>query len=231
MREVRAFAAGPYSQALIQGDTLPAAEKQQIAQRVAGYTGLPVAYVLRSDLRVPPFRFQKALLGDVDETVGRYDGRFSGFDIDPIGADADTDPSSDAISTAFTAAFNSYVRDELKYVTSDEYVPLSFVVNQAWDWGRDGKTSPVSVSVLGDLAQAMTADRYLRVLSVNGIYDLATPFFATEQSLHHLGIAPALQQNISFRYYPSGHMIYVNPVAHAKLHDDLEAFYAATSSS
>jgi carboxypeptidase C (cathepsin A) len=167
------------------------------------------------------------LLGNEEETVGRYDGRFKGFDIDPIGADADNDPSSDAISSAFTSAFNAYLRDELKYQSSEEYVPLSVEVNQAWDWGRGGTTSPVATSVLDDLAQAMTADRYLRVLSVNGIYDMATPFFATEQSLHHLGIAPALQKNISFQYYPSGHMIYVNPVAHAKLHDDLEAFYAA----
>lgn len=231
LREVRAFAAGAYSQALIAGDALPAAEKQQIAGRVASYVGLPLAYVLKSDLRVPPSRFQKALLGDLDETVGRYDARFSGFDIDPIGADADSDPSSDAISSAFTSAFNAYVRDELKYETNQEYISLSRDVNRQWDWGRDGRKSPVATSVLGDLAEGMTADRYLRVLSVNGIYDMATPFFATEQSLNHLGIVPALQQNISFRYYPSGHMIYVNPVAHAALKRDLDAFYAATSRS
>ncbi len=226
LAEVRAFAAGPYSQALIAGDALPDADRRRIAEKVAAYIGLPVDYVLRSNLRVPPSRFQKVLLGNEEETVGRYDGRFKGFDIDPIGADADNDPSSDAISSAFTSAFNAYLRDELKYQSSEEYVPLSVEVNQAWDWGRGGTTSPVATSVLDDLAQAMTADRYLRVLSVNGIYDMATPFFATEQSLHHLGIAPALQKNISFQYYPSGHMIYVNPVAHAKLHDDLEAFYA-----
>jgi carboxypeptidase C (cathepsin A) len=192
-----------------------------------GYIGLPVDYILRSNLRVPPYRFQKALLGNEAETVGRYDARFREFDLDPIGAEADSDPSDDAFGNAYTAAFNRYVREELHYKTSDEYVSGSGEVNEAWKWARGSETSPDSTEVLGDLAQAMTSDRYLRVLSVNGIYDMATPFFGTETLLHHLGIAKPLQSNISFRFYPSGHAIYVNPVAHAQLRADMDAFITA----
>ncbi|MGP6156199.1 MAG: S10 family peptidase [Vulcanimicrobiaceae bacterium] len=229
LRDVRAYASGPYAQALIAGDALPSADRQRVAQQLREYTGLSLDYILRSDLRIPPGRFRKVLLGADDETVGRYDARFRGFDIDPLGADADSDPSSDATSSAFIAAFNGYVRNELGYRTGEEYVFLSNDVNRQWNWNRGGHSSPVAVQVIDDLAQAMTANRYLRVLSVNGLYDMATPFFGTEQSLHHLGIASQLQSNVTFRYYRSGHMIYLNPLSHATLHADLEAFYAATS--
>jgi carboxypeptidase C (cathepsin A) len=230
LADVRAFAAGPYARALAEGDAISPAERDQIAAKLHAYTGLPLDYLVRSNLRVPPQRFEKVLLGGENETLGRYDARFRGFDIDPIGADADSDPSSDAVFGAFTAAFNRYVRVELGYKTDDEYRFIAFDVNGQWNWNR-GHAQPVGTDVIGDLADAMTADRFLHVLSVNGIYDMATPFFATETSLHHLAIAPELQSNVSFRYYPSGHMIYLNPVAHAALKADLDAFYAATSRS
>jgi carboxypeptidase C (cathepsin A) len=171
------------------------------------------------------------LLGDSGETVGRYDARFRDFDLDPIAAEAERDPSADAVFGAFTASVNRYLRDELGYTTDEKYEFLSGDVNESWDWKRGEHESPNALDVGSDLAQAMTANPYLKVLSVNGIFDLATPFYATEYELHHLGIAPQLQANVSFRYYPSGHMIYLNPAAHDALKRDLDAFYAATSRS
>ena len=225
LREVRAYAIGTYARALELGDSLPNAERDAVAAQLHAYTGLPLDYILRSKLRIPPERFEKTLLGDRAETIGRYDSRFNAFDIDPIGSDADTDPSSDAVFGAFTASFNAYVRNELGYKTDDEYKFLAFDVNRAWNWNRGSRSEPVATDVIGDLGDAMAGDRYLRVFSVNGLYDLATPFFATETALYHLGIASQLQKNVSFAYYPSGHMIYLNPVAHAALKNDLDAFY------
>jgi carboxypeptidase C (cathepsin A) len=180
---------------------------------------------VRSNLRVQPGRFEKQLLGDEERTIGRYDGRFSNFDLDPIASSAETDPSSDAVFGAFTAAFNTYVREELGYKTDATYEFLSGAVNGAWNFKRSGSDDANAVNVSNDLQAAMTANPYLRVFSANGIYDLATPFFATEYSLAHLGLPPELQSHISFGYYPAGHMIYVNPVAHAALVHDLTAFY------
>ncbi len=226
LAQVRTFAEGPFLAALAQGDRLPAAEKARIAAQLHDYTGLPTDYILRSDLRVDPSRFEKELLGPERETVGRYDARFRAFDLDPIASEAEVDPSSDAIFAAFTAAFNRYVRQELNYKTDDKYEFLSYDVNRAWEWNPGGHATPVAVDVDDDLARAMTSNRYLRVFSANGLYDLATPFFNTEYSLGHLGIAKPLQSNISYGYYPAGHMIYLNPVAHAALKRDLDAFYA-----
>jgi carboxypeptidase C (cathepsin A) len=65
----------------------------------------------------------------------------------------------------------------------------------------------------------------LKVLSANGYFDLATPFFATETDLSHMLLEPALRPNLSFTYYPSGHMVYLNTDALAKLKSDVAAFY------
>jgi carboxypeptidase C (cathepsin A) len=225
LASVRAYARGEYAHALSAGAALPAAERDEVARQLHAFTGLPVDYLVRSNLRVPPERFEKQLLGDEARTVGRYDGRFSNFDLDPIADSADTDPSSDAVFGAFTAAFNTYVRDELGYKSDAKYEFLSGAVNGAWNFKRSGSNDANAVDVSDDLQAAMTANPYLRVFSANGIYDLATPFFATEYSLAHLGLAPELQSHISFGYYPAGHMIYVNPVAHAALVHDLATFY------
>ncbi len=223
LASVRSFASGPYASALARGASLPKPERDAIAAQLATYTGLPVDYLERSNLRVPPERFEKTLLGPGERTVGRYDARFSAFDLDPIADSAEFDPSSDAIFAAFTASFNRYVREELHYRTEAEYMFLSYDVNKAWDFKR--KDANTFVDVSGDLATALTQNSYLRVFSANGLYDLATPFFATEYSLLHLGINPALQSHIGYGYYPSGHMVYLNPVAHAALARDLAAFY------
>ncbi len=227
LRDVRAFAIGPYANALAQGDRLARADRDRIANQLHEYTGLPVAYIERSNLRVPPGRFEKELLGDQALTIGRYDARFSGFDLDPIAAGAEYDPASNAVFGAFTAAFNRYVREELHYRTDKKYEFLSYDVNKAWDFKREGGREASGLDVTDDLGAALTADPYLRVISVNGLYDLATPFFGTEYSIAHLGIQPPLQSHVSFRYYPSGHMIYLNPVAHDALKRDLDAFYTA----
>ncbi len=225
LQNVRTFAQGPYMNALSKGASLTRSERDAIVQQLHADTGLPVEYLVRAQLRVDPERFEKQLLASSDETIGRYDGRFKSFDVDPAGDSADTDPSSDAVFGAFTAAFNRYVREELHYRSDAKYEFLSFDVNRQWQWHRTDRGSPSAVNVSSDLRDAMTANPYLRVFSANGIYDLATPFFATEYSLAHLGINPALQPHITFGYYPAGHMIYLNPVAHAALKADLARFY------
>ncbi len=225
LQQARTFAEGPFANALAQGSNLSAADRSRIAQELHAYIGLPVSYLEESNLRVPPERFEKQLLGDQDKTIGRFDGRFSQYDLDPVAASGDSDPTANAILPAFTTSFNRYLRDELQYRSDSQYQFIHSSVNREFDYGRG---FDLSMEVTGDLAEAMTNNSYLRVFSANGLYDLATPFFATEYTLAHLGINPALQSHITFGYYPSGHMIYLNPVARAALAADLRAFYATT---
>jgi len=238
LNEVRAFARGPYAEALAQGHNLPQAQVDAIAARMAGYTGLSVQFIKEANLRVSPVRFRKELMRDQRMILGRYDARFEGTDIDAAGENPGYDPSGTGVSGAFVSSFHDYLERELKYVSKETYYPHGPNVNQLWDHshrppasggagGGQGAAQPLrDIYVAGDLADAMRKDPHLKVFSVNGLFDLATPFFITEFDLAHMELEPKLRQNIEFAYYPSGHMIYLNVDALKQLKTDLARFYA-----
>jgi carboxypeptidase C (cathepsin A) len=191
-----------------------------------------VSYLKEANLRVDPSRFRKELLRDERRTVGRYDGRFEGIDFDAAGERPASDPSDTAIAGAFTAAFNSYLADELNYTHDTPYqVSSSDFSSRTWDFKHKlpeylGRNTPFALAyVVDDLAQAMRDNPRLMVLSANGYFDLATPFFATERDLNHMELDPTLRTNVTFRYYPSGHMVYLNPDARKTFRADLASFY------
>lgn len=228
--EVRAFARGPYASALLRGDQLDTTTRHEVIAQLHRYTGLDEAYVDRADLRLDPTRFEKELERGGRRLTGRLDGRFTGFDIDRNSDSPAYDPTLDAaIQAAFVSEFNRYVADDLRFHADERYLPFNYgEVGTAWKMTRDASDvglGNVSLpNVLPDLAQALTRNPSLRVFSANGYYDLATPFFGTEIALHHLGIDPALRSHVSYGYYPSGHMIYLDPASRRKLRTDIEAF-------
>jgi carboxypeptidase C (cathepsin A) len=233
--EVRAFARGPYAEALSQGHNLPQAQVEAIAAKLAGYSGLSVQYVKEADLRISPTRFRKELLRDKRMIIGRYDARFEGTDADAAGENPGYDPSSTGITGAFVSAFHDYLDRELKYVSKETYFPRGPNVIQTWDHthrppggGPTGFGQAPALRdayVAGDLADAMRKNPRLKVFSVNGLFDLATPFFITEYDLAHMNLEPKLKGNIEFAYYHSGHMIYLNVDALKQLKTDLSGFY------
>ena len=227
LSEVRDFARGDYSVALNKGQDLGDAERDTIAQRMAKYTGISVAYLKEANLRVSQPRYRKELLRDERRTLGRYDGRFEGIDMDAAGETPETDPADTAIRGAFTAAFNDYLGRELNYSSDTAYVVIANAI-QDWDWKHKvrGQQRPVQVPItVGDLGDAMRANPHLKVLSANGYFDLATPFFATEYDLGHMDIEPKLRGNLMFTYYPSGQMVYLNLDALKQFKQDLAKFY------
>jgi len=238
LNEVRAFARGPYAEALAQGHNLPQAQADAIAAKLAGYTGLRVEYIKEANLRVSPTRFRKELMRDQRLIIGRYDARFEGTDLDAAGETPGYDPSSTGITGAFVSAFHDYLDRELKYTSKDSYLPSGQNINQTWDHthrppgggggggGGRGAQPMRDAYVAGDLADAMRKNPRLKVFSANGLFDLATPFFITEYDLAHMGLEPKLRGNIEFGYYPSGHMIYLNVEALKQLKSDLAGFYS-----
>ncbi|PZQ61946.1 MAG: peptidase S10 [Sphingomonas taxi] len=230
VQQAREFAVGPYMSALAKGQNIPAEERDAVARRMSELTGLSTDFLIRSNLRVDLPRFQKELLRGTRQTVGRFDSRYIGVDSDAAGERPESDVSSDAISGAFIATFNDYATHTLGYKTDMPY-RLSARDAKGWTWnwkhasplrGAGEQNNP---NTAVDLAAAMRGNPYLQVLSMNGWYDMATPFFGTENDLGHMMLEPAQQRNLRFTYYPAGHMTYLNPEALVAMKRDLADWY------
>jgi carboxypeptidase C (cathepsin A) len=228
--EARAFAAGPYAAALQKGGAISDQEKQSVAQQMARLTGLSSDYILRSNLRVAPNRFQRELLRDRRQIIGRIDSRFVGTESDAAGEAPSYDPQSSAISGAFVAAFNDYLFRDLGYQTPLTFRPNNYAgIGNDWNFQHNSpEGQQFAANTASDLAQAMRENPRLKVLNAAGLYDLATPFFAAEYDLSHMALEPRIAGNIRYTYYPAGHMMYIDPDSSRQLTADIESFYAST---
>jgi carboxypeptidase C (cathepsin A) len=224
LKQVEAFAMGDYAHALAQGTDLSEADKKAIAEKLHDYTGLSVDYLMRANLRVSGGGFTKNLQIENDLTTGRLDTRFSGPSLDPLSEEAEYDPQSSAISSAYVALFNDYVRRDLKYGNGMTYKPE--ISPRDWEWKHHG--NPMGLNVSADLATAMKTNPNLKVMVNGGYFDLATPFYAAFYEDKHLPISSDLAKNIQYDWYQSGHMVYVNEAALKKLHDNAAAFIRST---
>ncbi|MEO6828228.1 MAG: peptidase S10, partial [Acidobacteriaceae bacterium] len=226
--EVRAYARGPYAEALWQGQNLSGAEEDAVAKRLSQMTGLSVRYLKQSNLRVTRLRFRKELLRDDRRTLGRYDARFEGIDPDAAGDAPSFDASNTGITGAFVAAFHDYLQNGLNFTSTYPYKATSYGPEFKWTWKHKppGGEEQQSPDVAVDLGAAMRENPNLKLFSANGYFDLATPFFETEFDIAHMNLDPSLKKNIRFGYYPSGHMIYLNVDALKQLKSDLAQFYS-----
>jgi len=220
LKQVEAFAGGPYATALFKGAALPPEERAEIVRQLARYTGLTTDYVDQTDLRIEIFRFTKELLRTQKRTVGRLDSRYTGIDRDAAGEQFEFDPSLALITGPYTAALNDYVRRTLRFESDLPYEILTDRV-QPWSYA---KFENQYVDVAETLRKAICQNPHLRVFVANGYYDLATPYFATEYTFNHLGLDTTLRANISMGYYEAGHMMYIHDPSLAQLKADLAAF-------
>lgn len=227
--EAKAFAAGPYAAALQKGAAISEEEKQSIAAQMARFTGLSPSYILQSNLRVQPNRFQRELLRDRREIIGRIDSRFVGTEADAAGEAPSYDPQASAISGAFVGAFNDYLYRDLGYKTPLTFRPNNYAgIGNDWNFQHtapDGQQFTANVS--SDLADAMRENPRLKVMNAAGLYDLATPFFGAEYDIKHMALEPRIAANIRYSYYPAGHMMYIDPVSARQLKSDIASFYAS----
>lgn len=232
LAKVEHFATGDYAQALLAGSTLSAAKRLGVAREMHEYTGLPVAYILKANLRVRGVQFEKELLSDSDLTLGRLDSRYTGPSMDPLSETLEYDPTGAAIGSVIVSSFNAYVHNELGYRTAAHY-RATYPVGRDWDWQHQpqgfGKHTRVIPNVMIDLSREMKQNPQLPVMLNAGYYDLATPFYAAVFVMHHLPIPQRLQKNISYHFYRSGHMVYLHVPSLKKLHGNVAAFIARTS--
>src|SRR5215207_141724 len=217
--EVERWAATDYTVALAKGDRLTAPERQEVIDRLNRYTGLSKTFIDNSDLRIEIQRFDKELLRDERRTVGRLDGRFKGMDATAADATPEFDPSMAAIRPPYTATFNQYVRAELGFRSDLEYYILGGGVGR-WDFGADNSYADTSEA----LRSAFAKNPYMKLFVASGYYDLATPYFAAEYTLHHMALDPSLRGNVTSTFYEAGHMMYIDQTSLAQLKRDAAAF-------
>jgi carboxypeptidase C (cathepsin A) len=232
LAEARRFAQTEYADALFLGDKLSAAQKTDVAKKLSRFSGLSEDYLTKANLRVKLPQFMEELQRSRGLTTGRLDARFSGPIYNLLSEFAEYDPQSTAISSAFTAAFNSYAREELKVTADKSYTIGNDQAGRNWDWKREGGRRfgfPGAPNVEGDLVDAMVANPHLKVQVENGIYDLATPFSGSEYTMEHLGLPEKLRGNIRMNYYDAGHMMYVREQDLAKLKANVASFIDAAS--
>lgn len=219
--EARRFAGNEYSVALMKGDKLTASERTNVVHELSRLTGLSETFVQQSNLRISEPQFTKELLRDQRKTIGRYDSRLEGADFDATGSRPEYDPSYASVQGIYTAMFNNYVRTDLKF---DSDMPYQVLTDKVQPWSYDHFQNRY-VNVAEMLRQAMTQNPSLKVMIANGYFDLATPFFATEYTVNHIGLEPALSNHISLTYCEAGHMLYTRKTCLDSLHTAMTDFY------
>ena len=222
--EVRAFTLGDYASALLQGNRLDKARFDAIAEKVAAYSGLEKQYVINANLRVNNMKFMKELMRDEGWSTGRLDSRYKGRDYDGTNAYFDNDPSGYGIDAAYTAGIYHYMQTYLGVDIERRYEILSGTPGRHWTSpAQKGRYSGGYVNVAPEVGKAMRENKDLKIMVASGYYDLATPFFATENTFNANGIDTS---NVLFTYYQSGHMMYVHEPSLSALEQDIRRFIA-----
>jgi len=218
LKEAEGWAMTGYLAALNKGSRLPEAERKTAVEKLARYTGLEPRYVDESDLRIDVAHFTRELLRDKHLTIGRLDGRITGPASLNAGERMEFDPSNALPEPPFQAAFLDYLREDLGYKSDLTYYVSGGIM--PWNWGADNRFAETG----SGLYNAFSKNPYMKVLVCASYFDLATPYFAAQYNLDHIGLHPDMLKNISWQYYQAGHMMYIHKESAQKLKHDVAEF-------
>jgi carboxypeptidase C (cathepsin A) len=233
LAEIRSFTESEYLTALFKGNRLSTIEKNNIADKLSAYTGISKEFWLKGNLKITAGEYFQELLRTEGQTVGRLDSRFKGYNLDLLSQTADYDPQSAAISPAYIAGFLDYFYNQLK-VSPEQYYTTSAGGREGfkWDWSHRGNiiwNANAAVNTANDMARTMVRDPNVKVLILNGYYDLATVFYGVEHTIDHLELPEELRKNIIMEYYEAGHMMYTHQPSLEKFKKDVNGFILNTS--
>lgn len=208
-QEAREFAYGEYLTSLFLGEKQTQAQKEAIAEKLAYFTGLDKAFILRSDNQILMHRFKKELLREEGKAIGTLDGRYLATETDKAAEGPVLgDPASYMTGAAYTAVFNDYLMRDLKVTLDRPYFTSAGGMGGSWNWKPvpDGAYwEPTYVSTARSLSEAMHRNTRMKVMVANGYYDLITPFFDAEYTFARHNFP---QERIEMTYYEAGHMMY-----------------------
>jgi len=237
MKEVEEFARGPFAAAKATYPNVNKDTVRTLSQILGISSDILDSWKLDPDIGYGTF-YLTSLLQDEGLAVGAYDGRVIANATGIAGAvdpnSGGNDPTITAIGGVYTAMWNVYLNEELKYTSTSPFMDLNDQAFINWNFEHIDPTGAHvgGISTLytaGDLAASMELNPYLKVFCANGYYDAVTPFFQTVLDLENMPIGnPESRHNLVFRTYLSGHMIYLDNPSRSKMKVDLAAFYDQT---
>lgn len=219
VKEATEFVENEYAVALVKGDSFSAKEKDKVAAKMSELLGLSKEYCLGSNLKVSEGAFFKELLKEKRLTVGRLDSRIVGKEEFAVGPQRISDPSNDAITSPYLSSLRDYLQKDLAVKTEMDYNVFGNVspwVNPEGTFAETGS----------DLRAVLAANKHFKVLYASGYYDLACPFYATIFTVNHMGLDDETRKQITYTFYPAGHMMYIEKGSRKKLTDDVRTFVA-----
>jgi carboxypeptidase C (cathepsin A) len=234
LHEVEQYSIGEYASALLQGADLDAGKKAAVAAKLESYTGIPAALWIKANLRLTGGQFAQDLLGGTGETTGRLDSRWQGPSMNPMDSEAQSDPFSESIESAIEAAMNTYAHNTLNFGKDMTYEPSARMGSWNWDMavkGQGGGWPGTSSNVMSEIAYTMKVNPKMHVLLMGGYFDLGTLYFGATYEMKHLPMPESLQKNIDYKFFQTGHMVYVNPEARAALHQRTAEFIRANETA
>lgn len=211
---------------LAMGGAVNADDRQTAYQAIANFLGLPVDLVKQHHGRIDLRTFSRKLLGDQQRILGLYDASITAIDPFPDRLQYEgSDPTLDGLNRLFTGAINSHLRGTLGVETDLTYHLLNFEVFKAWKYLLGGDWKQGFVGSVDDLRIGMTLNPYLKVYVVHGIYDLVTPYFASNHLADLMKLDSTIRPNLISRQFEGGHMFYTWESSRKQWFSEMQEFY------
>ncbi len=215
--EASAYAKGDYLHALYQGSALSAAERQVVAARLEGFSGIPAAWYMENGLRITKERYRTELFKAEGLLIGRSDARYMA----PLTDEGGRPDPADVLADAIVATFKDYMREELKVARADDYLfdsPVSDL--DGWGWGSANIGPFSDWPYYEGIAKAMKINPTFRLVVGNGFYDTMTTLGGAELLVNQSGFD---RSRVTLRYYDGGHMGYSVTATARAIGDDIRA--------